>query len=170
MRGDSFRNHHGRRQQDSTRGLIVERNKSHPVLKGVKDIWGTSDVYRTYKAGGRLPEDCLPLVDGRPLLGRKHDDAANPESIPLPVAGVKTRNGNTGRTARVFHGTMGSAQDFKSEGLRRPTVNAAYRCLRMEANITDDSCMDMVGEYDPPDSGFGYQRLNIIPRNPGFYQ
>lgn len=168
--GGSFRNHHGRWQQDSTRGLIVEQNRAHPVLKGVKDIWGTSDVYRTYKEGGGLPEGCLPLVDGQPLKGRKHDDAVNSELIPLPVAWVKTWTGNTGHTARVFHVTMGSAQDFQSEGLRRLTVNAAYWCLQMEAAIDETSCMDLVGEYNPPDSGFAYKKLNIVPRKPSFYQ
>ena len=168
--GGSFRSHHGRWQQDSTRGIIVEPNKDHPVLKGVKDIWGTSDVYRTYKEGGRLPEGCLPLVDGQPLKGRKHDDDVNAELIPLPVAWVKTWTGNSGKTARVFHVTMGSAQDFKSEGLRRLTVNAAYWCLNMEADINDKSSMDLVGEYSPPDSGFAYKQLNIVPRKPSFYK
>ena len=168
--GGSFRNHHGRWQQDSTRGIIVEQNKDHPVLKGVKDIWGTSDVYRTYKAGGSLPEGCLPLVDGQPLKGRKHDDAVNAELIPLPVAWVRTWTGNSGHPARVFHVTMGSAQDFQSEGLRRLTVNAAYWCLQMEADINETSCMDLVGEYNPPDSGFAYTKLNIVPRKPSFYK
>jgi hypothetical protein len=168
--GGSFRNHHGRCQQDSTRGIIVEQNKTHPVLKGVKDIWGTSDVYRTFKEGGSLPEGCLPLVNGQPLMGRKHDDAVNPELIPLPVVWVKTWTGNTGQTARVFHVTMGSAQDFRSEGLRCLTVNAAYWCLHMEADIHEDSCMDIVGDYNPPESGFAYKQLNIVPHKPSFYK
>ncbi len=168
--GGSFRNHHGRWQQDSTRGIIVEQNKAHPVLKGVKDIWGTSDVYRTYKEGGGLPEGCLPLVDGQPLKGRKHDDEVNSELMPLPVAWVKTWTGNAGHTARVFHVTMGSAQDFQSEGLRRLTVNATYWCLQMEAALEETSCMDLVGEYNPPDSGFAYKKLNIVPRKPSFYR
>ena len=168
--GGSFRNHHGRWQQDSTRGMIVEQNKSHPVLRGVRDIWGTSDVYRTYKEGGSLPDGCLPLVDGQPLVGRKPDDAVNEKLIPLPVAWVKHWTGNTGKTARVFHVTMGSAQDFQSEGLRRMTVNAAYWCLQMETDITENSRMDIVGPYDPPDSGFAYARLKIVPRKPEFYK
>jgi hypothetical protein len=168
--GGSFRNHHGRWQQDSTRGIVVEQNKNHPVLQGVQDIWGPSDVYRTYKEGGTLAADCLPLVEGQPLVGRKHDDAVNPELIPLPVAWVKTWTGNRGHTARVFHVTMGSAQDFQSEGLRRLIVNAAYWCLHMETDIRDNSCMEIVGPYNPPDSGFAYQRLNIVPRKPSFYE
>ena len=117
-----------------------------------------------------MPEGCLPLVDGQPLMGRKHDDAVNAELIPLPVAWVKTWTGNNGHAARVFHVTMGSAQDFQSEGLRRLTVNSAYWCQHMEADITESSCMDLVGEYHPPDSGFAYKELHIVPRNPSFYK
>ncbi|MCY2963887.1 MAG: ThuA domain-containing protein [Planctomycetota bacterium] len=168
--GGSFRNHHGRWQQDSTRGIIVERNRNHPILKGVKDVWGTSDVYRTYPEGGHLPEECVPLLEGQPLVGRKPDDAPNRELIPLPIAWVKNWIGNTGKTARVFHVTMGSAQDFQSEGLRRLTVNAAYWSLGMEADIEEESCMEIVGKYNPPDSGFAYKELSIVPHKPSFFQ
>lgn len=168
--GGSFRNHHGRWQQDSTRGMIVEPNKSHPILKGVKDIWGTSDVYRTYKEGDTLPEGCLPLVEGQPLMGRKQDDVVNADLVPLPVAWVKTWTGNTGQAARVFHVTMGSAQDFQNAGFRRLCVNAFYWCLNMEADIDETSCMDLVGDYNPPDSGFAYKKLGIVPRKPIFYK
>jgi Trehalose utilisation len=168
--GGAFRNHHGRWQQDSTRGIIIQENKDHPVLRGVTDIWGTSDVYRTYKEDSSLPQDCLPLVNGQPLMGRKHDDAVNTELIPLPVAWVKTWTGNTGRTSRVFHVTMGSAQDFQSEGLRRMTVNAAYWCLNLETEIDDQSSMDIVGPYNPPDSGFNYAKLGIVPRKPSYFR
>ena len=168
--GGSFRNHHGRWQQDSTRGIIVEQNKSHPVLTGVNDIWGTSDVYRTFKEGGQLPEDCTPLVDGQPLIGRQHDDPVNPELAPLPVAWVKNWTGNTGLTSRVFHVTMGSAQDFQSEGLRRLVLNAVYWCLQMETAIDPKSNMQIVSEYTPPESGFDYKKLKITPQKVGFYR
>lgn len=164
--GGTFRNHHGRWQQDSTRGVIVEANRDHPVLRGVKDIWGPSDVYRTYPEDGHLPDDCLPLVEGQPLVGRQPTDAVNKELIPLPVAWVKTWTGNTGQTARVFHTTMGSAQDFANEGLRRMTVNAVYWGLRLEDQIDPTSPMPLVGPYNPPDSGFAYKELKIEPRLP----
>lgn len=164
--GGAFRSHHGRWQQDSTRGIIVEANQQHPILTGVSDIWGQSDVYRTYKEGGQLREDCIPLVEGQPLMGRKHDDAVNPELVPLPVAWVKPWTGNKGLTTRVFHVTMGSAQDYKSAGLRRLTVNAAYWCMQMESKIDAESCMDIVGTYNPPDSGFDYAKLGIVPVKP----
>ncbi len=168
--GGSFKSHHGRWEQDSTRGIIVEKNKDHPVLRGVTDVWGTSDVYRTYEVGSSLPDDCTPLLEGQPLTGRQHDDAANPELIALPIAWVKSWTGNTGHAARVFHTTMGSAQDYRSAGLRRLTVNAAYWCLQMEKEIKENSCVDIIGEYNPPDSGFDYHALKVTPKKPSFFK
>jgi len=168
--GGTFMGHHGRWQQDSTRGIIVEQNANHPVLIGVTDIWGTSDVYRTFAEGASLPEDCTPLVDGQPLMGRQHDDAVNPRLVALPVAWVKSWTGNAGQSARVFHITMGSAQDFLSDGLRRMTVNATYWCMQIESAIDKRSCVDIVGQYNPPESGFDYKKLKISPQKPEFYK
>jgi len=168
--GGSFRNHHGRWMADSTRGIVVEKNKDHPVLKGVTDVWGLSDVYRTFKKDGSLPAACTPLLDGQPLKGRKPDDAPNPDLIALPVAWVKTWTGNAGKTARVFHMTMGSAEDYQNAGLRRLTANAAYWCLEMEAKIDPKSKVDVVGEYKPLGSGFNYAKLKVVPRKPSDYK
>ncbi len=168
--GGSFREHHGRWQQDSTRGIIVEANKDHPVLQGVSDIWGPSDVYRTYKEGDSLPAACTPLVYGQPLMGRKQNDEINPKLVALPVAWVKTWTGSTGKTARVFHTTMGSAHDYQNAGLRRLTINAAYWCLMMERQIDPTSSVDIVGAYEPLNSGFNYQQLKVVPRKPVYYK
>ncbi|MFM9118433.1 MAG: ThuA domain-containing protein [Planctomycetota bacterium] len=162
--GGSFRNHHGRWQADSTRGVIVDEQRAHPILRGVKDIWGLTDVYRTYKEGDSLPAGCTALVLGQPLLGRKQTDEINRELAPLPVAWVKNWTGNTGKTARVFHSTMGSGEDYLNEGLRRLTVNATYWCLGMESQIDPQSSVDLVGKYEPHSSGFNNPKLNVVPR------
>jgi len=162
--GGSFLGHHGRWQADSTRGILVAEQRQHPVLCGVSDIWGDSDVYRTYKAGAALPADCIALVWGQPLMGRNPDDAPNRALEPLPVAWVKSWRTSTGRQARVFHSTMGSATDFRSAGLRRLVINAAYWCLEMESAITADRRMDIVGDYQPRASGFNYLKLGVKPQ------
>jgi len=149
---------------------------NHPLTQSqagellISELRCTSDVYRTFKEGGGLPDGCLRLVGGQPLMGRKRGDAVNAELIPLPVAWVTTWTGNAEHRARVFHVTMGSAQDFQSGGLRRLTVNTAYWCLHLDTEINAESCMDLVGEYDPPDSGFAYDKLNIVPRKPSYYK
>ncbi|MFT5462241.1 MAG: hypothetical protein ACI8QS_001114 [Planctomycetota bacterium] len=168
--GGAFRGHHGRWHQDSTRGTPVEENLGHPILRGVQDIWGPSDVYRTYPEGEQLPEGCLPLVMGQPLMGRSSDDSINSNLIPLPVAWAKTWTGDTGKTARVFHSTMGSAKDFESAGLRRLVTNAAYWCLGMEAKIDPASSVAIQGDYSPLSSGFDYKNLGVVPRLPSYYE
>lgn len=168
--GGSFRGHHGRWHQDSTRGLIVEENAEHPVLRGVTDVWGPSDVYRTYPEGQELPEACTPLLYGQPLMGREHDDAVNEQLIALPVAWVKTWTGRDGKSARVFHSTMGSARDFESAGLRRLLFNAVYWGLGMEQRIDPSSSVEILGEYAPRESGFHYEELGVEPREPRYYR
>lgn len=168
--GGSFRSHHGGWHRESTRGIIVEKSKDHPILTGVKDIWGPSDVYRTYPEGKSLPEDCQALVLGQPLVGRNPDDEPNTKKEALPIAWTKTWTGSTGKTARVFHVTMGSARDYQSAGLRRMTINAAYWCLGMEKQISPKSSVDYVGEYAPLPSGFDYEKLKVIPRKPSEYR
>lgn len=168
--GGAFLSHHGNWSQDSTRGLIVEAQRQHPILRGVEDIWGNSDVYRTFPEGGSLPERCTALVYGQPLLGRQHDDPPNPEKVALPVAWTTSWTGSTGKAARVFHVTMGSAIDYQSAGLRRLTVNAAYWCLGLEQQITGQSSVDFVGPYAPLDSGFDYVNLGVVAKPVSAYR
>jgi len=168
--GGSFMNHHGNWHADSTRGTIVPEQKDHPILAGVTDIWGTSDVYRTYKEGGSLPAGCTALVWGQPLLGRKHDDAPNPKLEPLPVAWVKNWQTSEGKSARVFQTTMGSGDDLESSGLRRLIINAAYWGMGMEAAISPTRSVEIVGEYKPLESGFEYQKIGVVPKLPAAYK
>ena len=168
--GGSFMGHHGRWHADSTRGTIVKELKNHPIVTGVTDIWGPSDVYRTYKEGTALPEDCTALVWGQPLMGRSHDDEVNTKKEPLPVAWFKTWKTTQGKDARVFNTTMGSAKDLQSAGLRRLLINAAYWGMTIEDKITPDRSVEIVGPYKPIASGFNYEKLGVIPQLPAAYR
>ena len=56
----------------STRGMIADGMKDHPILQGIKDgdIWGPTDVY-----GVKLPlPTAKPLVMGQVLAGMKPTD------------------------------------------------------------------------------------------------
>lgn len=168
--GGTFLNHHGQWMADSTRGIIVVEQKSHPVLTGVTDIWGNSDVYRTYKEGASLPAGCTALVWGQPLMGRRPDDPPNKGLEPLPVAWVKHWQTGDGKTARVFHSTMGSASDLKSAGLRRLIINAAYWGMGMESAISATRSVEIVGEYNPLGSGFDYEQIGVVPKPVSAYK
>lgn len=168
--GGTFRGHHGGWHRESTRGILVEAQREHPILRGVDDVWGPSDVYRTYPQGKALPEGCTALVMGQPLTGLAPDDPPNAKKIALPVAWTKTWTGSKGKAGRVFHCTMGSARDFESAGLRRLVTNAAYWCMHLEGAIDGKASVDYVGKYEPLPSGFNYDNLGVKPRPVAFYR
>ena len=168
--GGSFRGHYGNWHRDSTRGDIVEAMKDHPILRGVKDIWGPSDVYRTFKEEDGFPKENMALVMGQPLIGREYGGADNPKKIPLPVAWFKYWTTSSGEKARVFQSTMGSARDLQSADLRRLIINAVYWGLGVEDAIKADSSVDYAGEYKPLASGFNYEKLGVFPQPPAAYR
>lgn len=168
--GGAFMGHHGRWHADSTRGIIVQEQKNHPILTGVSDIWGNSDVYRTYKEGTGLPAGSTALVMGQPLMGRKHDDAPNPKLEPLPVAWFKSWKTSDGKSARVFQSTMGSGTDLECADLRRLIINAVYWGIGMESSIDPARSVEIVGTYKPLESGFNYAELGVVPKTPSAYK
>ena len=168
--GGSFRGHYGGWHRESTRGIVVEANKEHPILIGVDDVWGPTDVYRMFPADKALPASCTSLLLGQPLKTLEKDAEPNPKKPPLPVAWTNSWTGNLGKTARVFHVTMGSARDYQSAGMRRLTLNAALWCLEMEGQITASLNVDIVGSYEPLKSGFNYRELGVKPRPVSYYK
>ena len=43
--GETWIRHHGHHGRESTRGLVPEKSRAHPVVRGVEDVWGPTDVY-----------------------------------------------------------------------------------------------------------------------------
>ena len=168
--GGTFLSHHGNWHQDSTRGDIIPKMKEHPILIGVQNIWGPSDVYRTYKEGSGLPVGCTALVMGQPLIDRQQGGATNPEKAPLPVVWFKHWKTTGGQTARVLQSTMGSGKDLQNPGLRRLIINATYWGLEMEDQISAESSVAYTGIYEPLESGFNYKKLGVAPHPPAFYR
>ena len=62
--GDTWVNHHGNHNVESTRGVISPAQKDSPILRGVSDIWGPTDVYTIT----HLPKDATVLMFGQVLL------------------------------------------------------------------------------------------------------
>jgi len=162
--------HHGGWHREATRGTVVKELADHPIVKGVSDIWGPSDVYRTYKEGTSLPDDCTALVWGQPLTGRSPEDKPNTKKEPLPIAWFKIWKTSDGKSARVFNTTMGSARDLQSEGLRRLVINAAFWGIGLGDKITPDRSVAYTGKYEPRASGFNYEKLGVKPQLPATFR
>jgi len=153
--GETWINHYGHHQVESTRGLIAPGMEGNPLVNGCEDIWGPSDVY----AITNLPGDSRPVILGQVLTGMGHDDPPNPDKELVPVAWTKTYTGDQGKAARVFTTTMGHAGDLVNEGVRRVLVNACYWGLGMEEQIPTRANVDLVGDYSPSAIGLqGYKK------------
>ena len=157
--GETWINHYGHHQKESTRGLIAKGMENHPIVKGVDDIWGESDVYGITTLVG----DCKPLIMGQVLSGMNQYDKPNPDKKLVPVAWTKTYTGERGKTARVFTTTMGHSFDLNSEGFRRLLVNACYWGIGMEDKIPAKSKVDFVGRYEPNTIGMGKHKTGLKP-------
>jgi len=169
MLGGAFMKHHGGWKREATSGIVVEANKAHPVLIGVKDVWGTTDVYRCHNED-TVPSDCTALLLGQPMKSLERDAPPNTDKVPLPIAWTKTWTGNKGRASRILHFTMGSAKDFENEGVRRVVINGVYWGLGLVDQIKPDSNMSIVGEYEPLEDGFNYEKLGVYPRPASDFQ
>jgi type 1 glutamine amidotransferase len=159
--GETWINHYGHHKVESTRGVVAEGKENHPVVRGVEDIWGVSDVYGITTLSG----DSDPLILGIVLKGMNPEDEPNPEKEPVPVAWTKTYTGEAGKPARVFTTTMGASYDFRSEGFRRLMVNACDWALGMEDRIPEKSEVSFVREYDPADLGFNGFKKGMKPED-----
>ena len=157
--GEAWAGHHGKHGKESCRGVIDVDNQSHPILKGVKDIWCPTDVYGINSLTGETEV----LVHGQVLVGMDPADKPKPDTPTRPVAWTKSYTGELGNPARVFCTTMGAAVDLKNEGLRRLMVNACYWCVGMEDQIPEWSAVDIVGDYDPSFIGFGNSKKDMRP-------
>ena len=48
MLGETWLTHWGRHKVEATRGVIEPSQRGHPLLRGVTDIFGDTDVYEAY--------------------------------------------------------------------------------------------------------------------------
>jgi putative heme-binding domain-containing protein len=163
--GETWISHHGHHGHQSTRGIIVPAQGRHPIVRGIKDglIWGPTDVY-----GVRLPlpDTCQPLVLGQVLRGMRPSDppVEGAKNQPMmPIAWTNRPAVAPGKQARVFTTTMGAAQDFSSEGLRRLLVNACYWSVGLQESIPKKARVDLVGKYEPTPFGFGKHKKGVRP-------
>ena len=157
--GETWVSHHGAHGSEGTRGLINGLYGSHPILKGVKDIWGPTDVY-TVKG---LDANTNILLYGQSTLGMTADAPLSYAKSIMPVAWTKTYQTEKGHTARIFTTTMGASTDLNSEDLRRMLINASYWALNMEALIPVKNNAETIGIYEPIMFGFDKYKRGLKP-------
>ena len=163
--GETWAGHHGKHNVESTLGVIAQGEQTHPILRGVKQIWGPSDVY---KVRNPLDPTIRALVLGQILTGMSPADAPveGPRNSPMmPVAWIKAYTTPRGKQPRIFTTTMGAAEDLLSAGVRRMLVNAVYWGLKLEGKIKANSDVSLIGEYKPTHFSFGGYKKGLMPED-----
>ena len=160
--GETWINHYGAHGKESTRGVLNQSMKDHPILRGVTDLWWPSDVYEVQ----HRPQHDQVLVWGLVLSGMKPDDppVAGPKNDPpMPLAWVREYKGDAGKTSKIVATTAGAAVDLQNEGLRRLLVNACYWTLGLADQLPAKADVDYVDAYTPSFFGFGKAKKGVKP-------
>ena len=148
--GETWVSHLGRNHVQSSRLLLQPDEASHPILRGVKDVWVQSGGY----TADPLPGSHL-LAMGQILNGMTPDAPKAEDKKDMPVAWYRSYTGRSGKAGRVFTTTHGASEDLLNEGFRRMAVNATLWAAGLEAAIRADGDIAFVGPYRPSTFAFG---------------
>jgi len=158
--GESWKGHYGDHGKESTRGLRAGLNEAHPILRGVQDVWGPTDVYRIT----RLPADATVLMYGQVLAGMKPDAPPNLQKSLMPMVWTREIRRESGTISRVVMSTIGAAQDMESEDLRRLYVNSIFWAVGLESGIPKKADVRYVGgDWKASPFGGGKFRQGLKP-------
>ena len=136
---------------------IIKGKESHPILRGVKDIW--------VQAGGYVgkPVDGEILTMAQPLNGMTPDSPADETKPPMPSEWTRTYKAENGNAARVFTSLYGTPEDLLNDGYRRLLVNGCLWAVGLETVIVPDLNIDFVGPFKPNTYGNGSFARGIKP-------
>jgi hypothetical protein len=167
--GENWVSHWGVHGSQATRGRAVS---SHPILRGVTDVFGTTDVYEAAP-----PSDAEILMRGEVVAGMRHADPAATERKKtaagieqgindpmMPIVWVRQPANSSGPSNRILTCTMGAATDFENAGLRRLLVNGVYWSTGLPVPASAEAAL--VGPYSPSNFGFERFRRGFRPTSP----
>lgn len=167
--GEQWVSHWGKHKSEATRGVIEAANAKNPVLNGVKDVFGDSDVYEAAP-----PADATILLRGQVLAGMKPDSAPasyskktaggveQPINEPMmPVAWTREVKNSADKTNKILTTTMGAATDLQSEDLRRLVINGVFWGTGLK--VPEKANATIVGTFEAQPYGFNGFKKGVTP-------
>jgi hypothetical protein len=148
--GEGWVSHHGKHKGEGARGMIETENAAHPILSGVTDVFGPSDVYGVR----RLTEKDTILLRGAVTKTLEPESSfVNEKNDPMqPLAWLHPYTASNGKKGTTFCTTMGASVDLVSEDLRRMLVNSVYFLSGL--TVPDKADVDYVDPFYPSFYGF----------------
>lgn len=155
--GQTWVGHHGRNHQQSTRINIAPGKESHPILRGVRDIWVPVGGYVGKPTSGEI------LTIAQPLQGMKPSDPIAADKAPMPAEWTRSYRSRSGKEGRVFTTMHGTSEDIQNEGYRRLLCNGILWALGLEDAITAKLDYSFVGPFSPNTFAGGGHARGIKP-------
>ena len=136
--------------------MIEPANAKHPILRGVEDVFGPTDVYGiraltskdTILLRGQVTKNLEP--NSKPVASKN-----NPMQ---PLAWLHPYTSPSGAKGTAFCTTMGGSVDLVSEDLRRLIVNATYHLSGLE--VPSDADVAYIDPFYPSFYGFLKDKKN----------
>ncbi|MFV0442684.1 MAG: PVC-type heme-binding CxxCH protein, partial [Planctomycetaceae bacterium] len=155
--GQTWVGHYGQNHQQSTRISLAKDQATHPILRGVRDVW--------VQAGGYVgkPTDGEILTMAQPLIGMKQDSPSDESKPPMPSEWTRNYKSHSGQSGRVFTSLYGASEDLLNDGYRRLLVNGCLWATGLEAAIKPDLDIAFVGPFQPNTFGNGTYAHGIKP-------
>ena len=155
--GQTWVGHYGTNHKQSTRIAIVPDKASHPILRGVKDVWVQAGGYVGKPTSGEI------LTMAQPLNGMTPDSPADTTKPPMPSEWTRSYKSASGKEGRVFTSLYGTSEDITNDGYRRLLVNGIFWSLGLEEQITPDLNIAFVGPFKPNAFAGGAYARGIKP-------
>ena len=156
--GETWVSHYGTNHKQSSALVLEPSQASHPILRGVKDVWVESGGYTADPMPGSVV-----LARGRILNGMTPDSPPAADKKEMPVAWYRTYLSASGKSGRVFTTTHGASEDLLNDGFRRMSVNALLWAAGLESAITPSNDIGLVGPFQPTTYAFDGYVKNIKP-------
>lgn len=163
--GETWVSHYGTNHVQSSNLEIIDAQKDHPVLRGVKDLHVMAGAYTANPIEGSVP-----LANALVLNGMTADSPRDEKKGPQPCVWVRNYKSKSGKEARIFTTTQGASEDIVNDGFRRLLLNAHLWCLGMDDQIKADNPIDFVGPYTPTTFNFDRFRHQVKPAELAGYE
>lgn len=175
--GQGWLVHHGHFDDGKsplTHVSTIPEQASHPILRGVYNFKAFSWLYHVEGDGDRLAgADNTRLLQGLALKSRvgvylepglQHRYAGRRFPWTSPVAWTRSYETASGSHAPVFFTTLGHPYDFREPAMRKLVLNGIFWALGKASEIPENGLnADIVGSYNPPNSGMGAFRQDMHP-------
>jgi hypothetical protein len=168
--GEEWISHWGSHKKEGTRAVLEPGADKDPIMTGVADIFGDTDVYEAYP-----PADAKILLRG--MVTKTLDPTSEPASYQkkratdkveqdvnnpmMPIAWTLAVKNDAGNFMRTFCTTLGSATDLQNPGLRRLIVNVACAFTGLEVPAKVD--VTPVGDFQATMYGFNGFKKGLRP-------